>query len=440
MDRQTLIDRRANVITLARQLHETAETESRLLTSEENEIYDRHWAEITQLDTQIDQLDQLAQADARGAQSLGVVAGQRDTDPPTPVGVTIRGGGPSTPAGGGAPPALVIPPGGSVSVRQDYEMTDVERKALRAFLRGGHQGLTQEEYRALQADNNEAGGYVVAPQNFARTLIQAVDDMVFIRQLATKIPVGAAASLGAPSLDADPADADWTSELLTGSEDSTMDFGKRELNPYPLAKLIKISNKLLRLGAFNVEDLVQERLAYKFGVTQEKAFLTGGGGNQPLGVMTASASGISTGRDVSTGNTTTAITFDGLFEAKYSLKGQYWPRVRWIFHRDAVKNIAKLKDGEGQYIWSESVRVGEPDRLMNFPVHMSEYQSNTFTTGLYVGILGDFSKYWIADSLAMQITRLVELYAATNQIGYIGRMELDGMPVLEEAFARVTLA
>jgi hypothetical protein len=58
------------------------------------------------------------------------------------------------------------------------------------------------------------------------------------------------------------------------------------------------------------------RLAYKFGVTQEKAYLTGDGNQKPLGVFTASNDGISTGRDVSTGNTTTAITFDGLIEAK----------------------------------------------------------------------------------------------------------------------------
>jgi hypothetical protein len=40
----------------------------------------------------------------------------------------------------------------------------------------------------------------------------------------------------------------------------------------------------------------------------------------------------------------------------------------------------------------------------------------------------------------MEMQRLVELYAATNQIGFIGRKETDGMPVLAEAFVRVTLA
>jgi len=40
----------------------------------------------------------------------------------------------------------------------------------------------------------------------------------------------------------------------------------------------------------------------------------------------------------------------------------------------------------------------------------------------------------------MQVQRLVELYATTNQIGYLARLESDGAPVLESAFVRVTLA
>jgi len=55
-------------------------------------------------------------------------------------------------------------------------------------------------------------------------------------------------------------------------------------------------------------------------------------------------------------------------------------------------------------------------------------------------LLGDFSHYWIADALSMQMQRLSELYAETNQIGFIGRLETERTPVLEEAFARVKLA
>lgn len=304
-----------------------------------------------------------------------------------------------------------------------------------SYLRGE---IGAQELRALAADVAVSGGYLVMPLQMSMDLIQAVDDLVFIRQFATKHLVTNADGVGMPSLDADPADADWTAEIATGSEDSSMQFGRRELKPYPLAKRIKVSNKLIRASASNVENLVRSRLAYKFGVTQEKAFLTGNGAGQPLGVFTASNDGIPTSRDVVTGSATD-FTMDGIYDAKYSLKGAYWnrPSTAWGFHRDALKKIAKLKDSQNRYLWEPSQQVGQPDRLIGTPLFMSEFFPNTFTTGLYVGMLADWSYYHIADALGMSVQRLGELYAETNQVGFIGRMELDGMPVLSEAFVRI---
>ena len=140
-----------------------------------------------------------------------------------------------------------------------------------------------------------------------------------------------AESLGIPSLDTDVSDADWTSEIATGSADSSLKFGKRELKPSPLAKRIKVSNKLIRIGSMPVEALVQQRLGYKFAVTEEKAFQSGNGVGKPLGLFVASNDGISTGRDVSSGaNAFSAadaaaskVSADALIDMKFKLKGQY---------------------------------------------------------------------------------------------------------------------
>jgi HK97 family phage major capsid protein len=78
--------------------------------------------------------------------------------------------------------------------------------------------------------------------------------------------------------------------------------------------------------------------------------------------------------------------------------------------------------------------------ILGLPTTTSEWAPNAFTTGQYAGMLGDFLHYWVADALSMQIQRLNELYAETNQNGFIGRLETDGAPVLEEAFVRVKLA
>jgi HK97 family phage major capsid protein len=260
-----------------------------------------------------------------------------------------------------------------------------------------------------------------------------------LRSMATVIPLTGAESLGVPTLNADIDDPEWTTELAIGDEDTTLAFGKRRLTPHPVAKWIKVSKELLRSAAISVESVVRERLAYKFGAVQETAFMTGTGAGQPLGIFTASNSGISTSQDVSTGNTNTTITADGLINAKYGLEAQWLgsPSLRWIMHREVVAFIRKLKDGEGQYLWQPGLAQDRPDVILNVPVLVSEFAPHAFTTGKYLAIIGDLSYYWIADNMSLQIQRLVELYAATNQDAFMGRMALDGMPVLEKAFIRV---
>jgi HK97 family phage major capsid protein len=49
--------------------------------------------------------------------------------------------------------------------------------------------------------------------------------------------------------------------------------------------LIKVSRRLAQLTP-NIDQIVNDRMAYKFGVAEESAFFTGNGVNQPLGVMT----------------------------------------------------------------------------------------------------------------------------------------------------------
>lgn len=313
------------------------------------------------------------------------------------------------------------------------------RKAFSNWLARGADALTAEEYRAMQADSDIGGGYLVTPQQMVMELLKNVDDVAVVRSLARNFQLSTAKSLGVPTLEKDADDFDWTAELATGKE-TELEFGKRELRPHPLAKRVKISNTLLRMAFMGPEAIVRERLAYKLASTLEKAYMTGDGVQKPLGLFTASNDGIPTTRDVSTGNTATSIGADGLIEAKYTLKQAYWGRARWIFHRDALKMIRKLKDGNGQYLWQPGIAGGAPDRILELPYISSEFAPRTFTTGLYAGILGDFSKYWIAEALDMQMQRLVELYAETNQTGFIARYEGDAMPALAEAFVRVKLA
>ena len=313
---------------------------------------------------------------------------------------------------------------------------DRSAQAVDQYLRHGLSGV---EYRdALQTQSNTGGGYWLT-QQMSDTIIQSVTDMVFLESLATVETLTNGTSLGIPTLNTDLNDADWTSEIQTVSEDSSMVLGKREMVLNPLSKLVKESKTLLRVKP-SIGTFVSTRLAYKFATAKEAAYMTGNGVRKPLGVFVASDNGIGTARDVSTGNSTTAIVADNLIENKYNLKAPYLRNAKWIFHRDAMKQIAKLKDSDNQYLWLPSLRDNSPDMLLGMPVMTSEFAPNTFSASAYVGILGDFRNYWIINGKSIGVQRLDELFALSNQVGLLGYMESDGAPVLAEAFTRVKLA
>jgi HK97 family phage major capsid protein len=411
-----LRQKRAKALADGRSLNERAIKESRALTSEESSQWDKFIKEVNDTKDEIVRLERQLELEKE-------IEGISERD-------------------------LSENPGADITTRannSDVEVAKRQATAFAKFLRSGLTVLNEAEQRDLSVGSGTDGGFLVAPTQWVNNLLKFVDDQVFIRGKATKFTLTQGESLGMPSLDTDISDSDWTSEIATGSADSSIKFGKRELKPSPLAKRVKISNKLIQRGGISAEQIVLQRLGYKFGVTEEKGFLTGNGVNRPLGLFTASANGISTSRDVSTTLTSLSATAgansqasaDSLINMKFALKAQYWGKAEWLFHRDILSIIAKLKDANGQYMFRESLRAGESDVLLGRPINMSEFAPNTNTTGQYIGLLGDFSFYHIVDALNVQVQRLVELYAETNQVGYIGRAEVDGMPVLEEAFARL---
>jgi hypothetical protein len=185
--------------------------------------------------------------------------------------------------------------------------------------------------------------------------------------------------------------------------------------------------------------LIADRMAYKFGVTEEKAIPDRRRYDQPLGVYTASASGISTGRDISTGNTTTAITFDGLDSREVRPQAAVPRRgPRGTSTATAVTQIAKLKDAEGSTSGSRPrpranrtacLGAGGRERVHAEHVHHRPVRRDDRRLVLLLDRRPDGD--WRCS-------------ASTNstpqpQVGFIGRKYTDGAPVLETAFARVKL-
>ena len=281
-----------------------------------------------------------------------------------------------------------------------------------------------EVMNALQVGTDSEGGYLV-PDEYERTLVEALEEENIFRQLAKviqtssgdrKIPV--VASKGTAS---------WIDEegAYTESDDS---FGQVSIGAYKLGTMIKVSEELLNDSVFDLESYIAREFARRIGNKEEEAFFTGDGTGKPLGILAASG-GAETGV---TAASATAVTADELMDLFYSLKSPYRKNAVWILNDSTIKAIRKLKDNNGQYLWQPSLVAGAPDTILGRPVKTSAYMP-AIAAGAKTIAFGDFSYYWIADRQGRSFKRLNELYAANGQVGFLGSQRVDGKMILPEA-------
>lgn len=208
----------------------------------------------------------------------------------------------------------------------------------------------------LQVGTNTEGGYLV-PDEFERTLIEKLEEQNFFRSLATVIKT----SSGDRKIPVvtEKGTAVWMDEeeQFTLSDDT---FGQTSLSAYKLGTSLKISDELLHDSAFNMEAYISKEFARRMGAREEEAFFIGDGVGKPTGIFAATG-GAPTGATTAGAN----ITFDDVMDLFYALESPYRKNATWIMNEAIIKNLRKIKDTTGNYIWSPSVVAGQPDRILN---------------------------------------------------------------------------
>ena len=308
----------------------------------------------------------------------------------------------------------------------DEEETGVKSKAYRkSFWNAMRQKVVRPEVmNALQVGTDSEGGYLV-PDEFEHTLVEALQEENIFRKLAhiiqtasgdRKIPV--VASKGTAS---------WVDEegSITESDDS---FGQVSIGAYKLGTLIKVSNELLNDSVFPLEGYISKEFARRIGVKEEDSFFNGDGDGKPVGIF-HSTGGAQVGV---TAASTSAITADEIIDLFYSLGAPYRKKAVWVLNDATVKSIRKLKDGNGNYLWQPALTADTPDTLLGRPVYTST-SVPTIASGAKVIAFGDFSFYWIADRQGRIFKKLSELYATTDQTGFVATQRVDGKLILPEA-------
>lgn len=255
------------------------------------------------------------------------------------------------------------------------EALQAEHKSawLKWVRKGDDAGLADIERKAMNVGTPADGGYAVPIQQ-DRDIMRLLTDLSPMRQVCRVMTVGTedyrklvnlggTASGWVGETDARPATAGPTLAQLKPS------FGELYANP-------EVTQKALDDIFFNVEGELSQDISESFAVLEGKAFLSGTGTNQPVGLLTAktsaeadSARAFGTVQHIATGvadNFPAKDPADILIDLIYSMKAGYRTGAQFMVNSMTLATMRKWKDGDGNYIWQPAMQNGQPGSIFGY--------------------------------------------------------------------------
>lgn len=282
----------------------------------------------------------------------------------------------------------------------------------------------------------DLGGYLV-PEDYRIEIIKRLMGNTVIRKRArvlttTRDSVEWPVLLGGNTIYTSAVRVTWVEELPSSATAASTNptFGNLRIPIYTVLARTDMSRNLLEDSAFNMLDVLAGLFSEAMAVDEDNQFLTSQGGGTPIGIMSARGSGsdiqpmIGVAQAVS-GNAT-AITADGFFDMVYAVASQYRNNAAVVASRTTLRDLRKLKDGIGRYLWEESYQAGQPATLLGYPA-LEDENMPVIAASSFPVLYGDFSGYIVADRVGMTVERITDAtLVGQNKVALFARRRLGG--------------
>jgi HK97 family phage major capsid protein len=245
----------------------------------------------------------------------------------------------------------------------------------------------KEVCKALSEGTAADGGYLF-PDEFRAELVRWLTDQNRMRSLVRVIPMRRDV-LNAPSL-VSSVELYWTAENAAKTT-TTTHFGQITLTARKVAAILYASDELIEDSTeIDVVNLIIQLFGEKLAEEEDRVIIQGNGTTEPTGIITAG-----TLRTVSVAGN---LNFDDIIDLVYALPQKYQNGSSFLVHRNNIKELRKLKDNDGRYLWGEPVAAGSPPTILGYPVYENNWVGDANI------LFGNWKLvYWLGDRKQMTV-------------------------------------
>ncbi len=279
--------------------------------------------------------------------------------------------------------------------------------------------MVKKEFRDMSLTVG-AGGYTV-PEGFVNSLEQALLTFGGVRQVADVMRTDSGNDLPWPTMNDTTNKGAILAEATTFGASVDPSFASVIFKAFKYSsKPIICSNELLTDSSQDLAAMIGGWLGTRIGRIQNDHFTTGGGTTLPHGLVVQSVEGVEAASK-------TAITAGEVIDLEHSLDPAYRPNAQWMMHDTILAAVRKLTDvTSGQFLWQPGMQAGVPDRLLGYRYVINQSMASAQAQSAKILLFGDFAKYKIRDVAGVRLVRLDELFAQTDQVGFVAFLRTDG--------------
>lgn len=294
------------------------------------------------------------------------------------------------------------------------------RKAFADYILNGASGISPESRATIEQRAGIAGlaGGVTIPTALASEIEIALKTYGGMFEAGTIINTSHGGDLIMPTINDTSAKATIVSEYDQSTKRAPS-FGSVTLKAYTYrTPIIPVSQTLIQDSAFNLDAVLTSLLGDSFSRGVNEQLTTGDGTGKPTGIVTAATA-------CTTQAAATSIKLDDIIDLIKSVNSAYARNGKFMFNRNTLWELAKIKDQTGRYIWQDSARDGTPATLFGKQYILNDDMADIGAGNASV-LFGDLSKYKIRMVKSFSVVRLNELLAEYLSIGLFGFARVDG--------------
>ena len=159
------------------------------------------------------------------------------------------------------------------------------------------------------------------------------------------------------------------------------------MTAHKVAAILYSSEELVEDSVeIDVVKLIISLFAEAIAEEEDKVITAGTGTGQPTGLTNCSISSVTC-----SGN----LSFDDIINLIYALPSKYRRNAKFLAHNTNIKELRKVKDNDGRYIWSESISPGQPATIYGYPIIENNWLSES---EIY---FGDYKRGYLTKPLSV---------------------------------------